>query len=129
MREIKFRAWVDGKMHDGVQPLLESPQPTHVMVPVGNLVFIEPTGDKRYWYEVKVDAIMQFTGLHDKNGKEIFEGDIVRMEDATAKVVFWERPPEFGLDPDNEDAWCDDWNLSDDSERMIVIDNIYESKV
>ena len=54
MREIKFRAW-DKKGQMGM-----------INNPILNVVL----EDKRY-------IIMQFTGLKDKNGKEIFEGDIL----------------------------------------------------
>lgn len=60
MREIKFRAWTGERMLNEV---------------ASNMVEVE---------------LMQYTGLEDKNGKEIFEGDIVEDEDHFYYEIQWD---------------------------------------
>lgn len=76
------------------------------------------------WSDIELMQCLPQTDMHDQ---DIYEGDILQIEDATAKVVFWEYPPAFGMDyRHNEDKWCDDWTLSDDCHRMEVIGNVWQ---
>jgi len=111
MREIKFRAWA-----------------------YASKVIFYPDSDEGW--ELKNGVItplfntmlMQFTGLHDKNGKEIYEGDLIRTYINLIFVVkftmgaFW---IEWISKSESEDMALQ--LLSAKNKSSVVIGNIYEN--
>ena len=72
------------------------------------------------WVKVIQETVGQFTGLCDKNGKKIFEGDIVESPNGTQGFIEW------------QNAECaflvnigDDWQTMDDCPYEVV-GNIYD---
>lgn len=70
MREIKFRAW-DMDENKMVYPTIEHNEKYVMQLNCGYMG--EFNGST---YDTVKMPLMQFTGLKDKNGKEIYEGDI-----------------------------------------------------
>jgi hypothetical protein len=91
MREIKFRAWDNGHKHMRTDILIGRQH---------GGAWVET-----YEGNVFEGEVMQYTGLKDRNGKDIYEGDLVRY--ATHDVLIVEyRAPAFALrDPNAEDYW------------------------
>jgi len=104
-REIKFRAW--------------DTEEKRMFIPI---FYVDDAGfiDKR--------VFMQYTGIHDKNDKEIFEGDIVQWENGRKCEVYWfSSPAHNGWDLI---AWNMKGKPNEDYclwEGLEIIGNIYEN--
>ncbi|HET3116401.1 TPA: hypothetical protein VQ862_002126, partial [Streptococcus pneumoniae] len=90
------------------------------------------------WCPVNPATLGQSTGLRDKNGKEIFEGDIVRTTRFLGRADeiggFYEYDKEFiGIVKQLEGSWVIDTGsdavcLWTEIEENEIIGNIYENK-
>ena len=116
MREIKFRGkrlndgeWVEGNFVKGC---------------IDNFAYIVEFGNKdlcRNYVEVIPETVGQYTGFDDKNGKKVFEGDILKAE------IWWEQG---GCYPHTETCFTEATfpNMyKNHFEKFEVVGNIYDN--
>ena len=112
MREILFRGW-DEKNKEMVDNI--------------NLLFSNHLNDCFEEYEECGLKIMQYTGLKDRNGKEIYEGDVLDHPMQGKRVVYYpfnERVASYGL-REISTGMCS--TLQDSHRVYEIIGNIYEN--
>ena len=119
----KFRAWTEeGKaMYYGVYPFRDDA----LLLSYDEIAFDEvPASDF---------IVMQSTGLKDKNGSEIFEGDIVKYEagcnTVTEEVAYDKNFAGFGVRDADTDIIFTFLQLADvvDLISLEVVGNIYQN--
>lgn len=108
MRLIKFRAYleVSGLMVDW-KYLLEH----------GGLHDLNPP-------KAFKTHIMQYTGMEDKNGVEIYEGDIVKFNNGVYEIRYWQQAFRYKHLDDGDYIGC----IGEYLDSGEVIGNIYQNE-
>ena len=116
MREILFRGktekgkWIEGDLY---QSRLKSVFMISYYTEHGN----------RMTEHIIFETVGQFTGLTDKNGKKIFEGDIVDYKEEYGEIAYDNEQAMFNV---LFDTWCTDFDHIYPYE-LEVIGNIHDN--
>jgi len=135
-REIKFRVWTAIYLKENdYQPVYKMFYPTSFGCISGQFGWSDKghldlgSISENNYHEQNHTVLQQYTGLKDKNGKEIYEGDRVKFgytenRDFFGEVVYFEDRATFGVKTKN--AGEDFNDLVDYMQFFEVVGNIFE---
>ena len=117
MREIKFRAWHKEKKIMG--------EVLGIDILHKEIFFSNEDVDCYEHTDFKDIELMEYTGLKDKNNKEIYEGDIAIHHGKMHKIIFNAEEARFVLRDDEFELEIPFTN--NNNKRMEIVGNIYEN--
>lgn len=145
-REIKFRAWYKtlnimcdvaaiNFYHGNVVLLARNEEQRKLFQKMNKEVFVEC--DDRLSVSMKEVHLMQYTDLEDKNGKEIYDGDIIKYNFKSLSLdksinrdrissVFWQNFRAIWAVKDNKSCNSDLFRYVQNGNVVEVIGNIHE---
>jgi len=110
MREIKFKTY-----HSEAKRMSDRAYSWEMVMRFGHKEFIP----------------LQYTGLKDTNGKEIYEGDIIQLEGSPISYSIEWNKYQWAINDHGALGYDPDWNIQPFNhcvyERAIVVGNIFEN--
>lgn len=130
-REIKFRAWnqIDSEYINEINAVM-SLDGSHIWWDIND------SGDMKYEDDPRNYKLEQYTGLKDKNGKDIYEGDILawhsniyRKHDWVGLVLY--REAGFAVQESDRSYSSSEWlecACCKDANIIEIVGNVHEDK-